>query len=253
MRQAGVRESRAKRTNFRSPDSALRESPICKLATSEEKPRSASNCSRLAASASGKGGSSVCVVKIHFSGRPTTQRRSCTPAASSWLRISRPASSGAALSGSRVSATENAWSFCNPAFGAVQQRRRRVWRRRARDRAGSWVACGCGQGNFKIRFHGELLASRFCRAFSPSAQPSRLRSWRYKNFRRPVADIENEFHAPVPAPEGADGRDIGGKLITVGGEIIPPLQRPQRGVAGAESIINPRDRIQDYWCFVRGK
>ena len=68
------------------------------------------------ASASGSGGSSVCAVKTHFSGTPTTQSRSRTPAASSWLRISRPTSSGAAVSGSRVSGAEKLCSFCSAPF-----------------------------------------------------------------------------------------------------------------------------------------
>ena len=92
--------------------SGLRESQISSVATSEWKPRSASICKRLAASVSGSGGSSVCAVKTHFSGTPKMQLRSRTPAASSWLRISRPTSSGAAVSGSSASVTEN---FCNTA------------------------------------------------------------------------------------------------------------------------------------------
>ena len=85
----------------------------CSVATSVEKPRSASSCNRLAASASGSGGSSVCAVKTHFNGTPKMQWRSRTPAASSWLRISRPTSSGAAVSGSSVSATEKLCCDCS--------------------------------------------------------------------------------------------------------------------------------------------
>ena len=62
--------------------SGQREFASRSVATSQGKPRSASSCSRLAASASGNGGSSVCAVSTHFSGTPTTQWRSRTPAAS---------------------------------------------------------------------------------------------------------------------------------------------------------------------------
>ena len=66
-------EMPASRTCFVSVASRQRDSASCNVATSVEKPRSASICNRLAASAAGNGGSSVCAVKTHFSGRPRMQ------------------------------------------------------------------------------------------------------------------------------------------------------------------------------------
>ena len=100
--------------------SGQREFASNSVATSHGKPRSASICSRLAASASGSGGSSVCAVSTHFSGTPRTQWRSRTPAASRWLRISRPTSSGAAVSGSSESVDGKALLELQRAVGAAQ-------------------------------------------------------------------------------------------------------------------------------------
>ncbi len=61
------------RTNCLSPASGLRELDSCNVSRSVWKPRSASIWSRLCASASGNGGSSVCAVSTHFSGTPTMQ------------------------------------------------------------------------------------------------------------------------------------------------------------------------------------
>ena len=83
------------------------------VAGSDGNPRSASSCKRLAASSSVSFGSSVCAVSAHFNGTPTTQKRSRTPTASRWLRISRPTSSGAAVSGSSESVTAKVCCCCN--------------------------------------------------------------------------------------------------------------------------------------------
>jgi hypothetical protein len=64
------------------------------------------------------------------------------------------------------------------------------------------------------------------------------------NFRRAVAGVENEFHAPVAASERSDRRDVRGELKTVRGDIIAAGQRRDDRAVVAERVNQPRDGIQ---------
>ena len=207
----------ASKTYFLSAGSGLRELVICKVVTSVGKPLSASICSRLSASASGSGGNSVCAVKTHFSGTPKTQWRSRTPAASSWLRISRPTSSGAAVSGSSVRATEKLCCTCSEPF----TRRSTT----PSSRLPSSARPSTVDNFFRFRNLIFKCCSWRCVVRQQSlprlvaqrpAEPAQVLA--VKNDGRPFAGVKNEFHAPVAATERPDRRDVGGELVTLRGD-----------------------------------